>query len=54
MVSPLLVALIIEGAAFLYQKAYKQHPLTCKCSGCIAINVTIPITLALSLKTNTA
>ena len=54
MVLPLLVALVIEGVAFLYQKAYKQHPLTCKCNGCMAINVTIPVTLALSLKTSAA
>jgi len=39
----------IEIAAFAYQKGVVKHPLGCTCNTCITINVSLPITLGVTL-----
>ena len=46
-----VIALAIEGLAFLWQKGVQKHPMTCACNTCIAINVSIPVTLTLTMST---
>lgn len=46
-----VIALAIEGLAFLWQKGVQKHPMTCTCKTCVAIEVSIPITLTLTLST---
>lgn len=43
-----LIALIVEGGAWLYQRL-QNHPLECSCGGCVAINLSIPMTLSFCL-----
>lgn len=49
---PLAIALVIEGLAFVYQKAIKKHPMNCTCSTCVMIEVSIPVTLSLTVALN--
>ena len=46
-----LIALAIEGLAFIWQKGVQKHPMNCTCNTCIAIEVSIPVTLTLTLST---
>lgn len=46
-----LVALAIEGLAFIWQKGVQKHPMNCTCNTCVTIEVSIPVTLAITLST---
>jgi len=43
------LALGLEVAAFAYQKGVAKHPLGCTCNTCLVIDVSIPITLGVTL-----
>ena len=43
------LALGLEVAAFTYQKGIAKHPLGCTCDTCITINLSIPVTLGITL-----
>ena len=49
MVNPLAIALVLEGLGFLYQKVIKAHPMNCTCNTCVAIEISIPVTLSITL-----
>ncbi len=40
---------VIEGLAFVYQKIIKKHSLNCQCGTCLAINLSVPVTLSLTV-----
>jgi len=52
MTNLLTVALVLEGLGFLYQKVIKAHPMSCTCKTCVAIEISIPITLSITLASN--
>ncbi|MCJ8306306.1 MAG: hypothetical protein HRU07_04575 [Nitrosopumilus sp.] len=46
-----LIALVIEGLAFIWQKGVQKHPMNCTCDTCVTIEVSIPVTLAITMST---
>lgn len=46
-----LIAFAIEGLAFIWQKGVQKHPMNCTCNTCVTIEVSIPVTLAITLST---
>ena len=49
MVHPLAIVLVLEGLGFFYQKVIKAHPMNCTCNTCVAIEISIPVTLSITL-----
>ena len=43
------LALGLEVAALAYQKGVAKHPLGCTCDTCLVIDVSIPVTLGVTL-----